>query len=136
MTVTLATFMEVLDTSIANVALPHIAGNLSISQDEATWVLTSYLVANADGFADQRVALHQVRPQAFLHDVRGAVRRQFADVRPGSELAGAGFLPYSAGTGRRRTRSHRTSHLGRHVRSRKTWPGVFGLRHGGGGRRR
>ena len=47
MTVTLATFMEVLDTSIANVALPHIAGNLSISQDEATWVLTSYLVANA-----------------------------------------------------------------------------------------
>src|SRR5713101_2911507 len=47
MTVTLATFMEVLDTSIANVALPHIAGNLSISEDEATWVLSSYLVANA-----------------------------------------------------------------------------------------
>ena len=39
--------MEVLDTSIANVALPHIAGNLSASQDEATWVLTSYLVSNA-----------------------------------------------------------------------------------------
>ena len=47
LTVTLATFMEVLDTSIANVALPHIAGGLSASQDEATWVLTSYLVANA-----------------------------------------------------------------------------------------
>src|SRR5574337_923606 len=46
-TVTLATFMEVLDTSIANVALPHIAGNLSASVDEATWVLTSYLVSNA-----------------------------------------------------------------------------------------
>jgi MFS transporter, DHA2 family, multidrug resistance protein len=46
-TVTLATFMEVLDTSIANVALPHIAGGLGASQDEATWVLTSYLVANA-----------------------------------------------------------------------------------------
>jgi DHA2 family multidrug resistance protein len=43
----LATFMEVLDTSVANVALPHIAGNLSASTDEATWVLTSYLVANA-----------------------------------------------------------------------------------------
>lgn len=41
------TFMEVLDTSIASVALPHIAGNLSASTDEATWVLTSYLVANA-----------------------------------------------------------------------------------------
>jgi DHA2 family multidrug resistance protein len=46
-TVTLATFMEVLDTSIANVALPHIAGGLSASVDESTWVLTSYLVANA-----------------------------------------------------------------------------------------
>lgn len=47
LTVTLATFMEVLDTSIANVALPHIAGNLSASESEATWVLTSYLVSNA-----------------------------------------------------------------------------------------
>src|ERR1700689_2915540 len=47
LTVTLATFMEVLDTSIANVALPHIAGNLSAGVDESTWVLTSYLVANA-----------------------------------------------------------------------------------------
>jgi DHA2 family multidrug resistance protein len=47
LTVTLATFMEVLDTSIANVALPHIAGSLGASQDEATWVLTSYLVSNA-----------------------------------------------------------------------------------------
>ncbi len=46
-TVTLATFMEVLDTSIANVALPHIAGSLSVSQEESTWVLTSYLVSNA-----------------------------------------------------------------------------------------
>jgi len=43
----LATFMEVLDTSVANVALPHIAGNLSTTTDEATWDLTSYLVANA-----------------------------------------------------------------------------------------
>jgi DHA2 family multidrug resistance protein len=47
MTVMLATFMEVLDTSIANVALPHIAGSLSASVDESTWVLTSYLIANA-----------------------------------------------------------------------------------------
>ena len=46
-TVTLATFMEVLDTSIANVALPHMAGSLGASQDEATWVLTSYLVSSA-----------------------------------------------------------------------------------------
>jgi DHA2 family multidrug resistance protein len=45
--VMIATFMEVLDTSVANVALPHIAGDLSATVDEATWVLTSYLVANA-----------------------------------------------------------------------------------------
>jgi MFS transporter, DHA2 family, multidrug resistance protein len=43
----LATFMEVLDTSIASVTLPHIAGSLSASTSEATWVLTGYLVANA-----------------------------------------------------------------------------------------
>jgi len=47
MTVALAAFMEVLDTSIANVALPHIAGSLGASTDQGTWVLTSYLVANA-----------------------------------------------------------------------------------------
>lgn len=47
MTVTLATFMEVLDSSIANVALPHIAGSLGATYEEATWVLTSYLVSSA-----------------------------------------------------------------------------------------
>jgi len=45
--VMLPTFMEILDTSIVNVSLPHIAGNLSAATDEATWVLTSYLVSNA-----------------------------------------------------------------------------------------
>jgi len=46
-TVTLATFMELLDTAIANVSLPHIAGGLAVSYDQSTWVLTSYLVSNA-----------------------------------------------------------------------------------------
>jgi DHA2 family multidrug resistance protein len=46
-TVTLATFMEVLDSSIANVALPHIAGSLGATYEEATWLLTSYLVSSA-----------------------------------------------------------------------------------------
>ncbi len=45
--VMLATFMEVLDTSVANVSLPHIAGSLAATPEEATWVLTSYLVSNA-----------------------------------------------------------------------------------------
>ena len=47
MSVMLATFMEVLDTSVATVSLPHIAGNLSATRDESTWVLTSYLISNA-----------------------------------------------------------------------------------------
>ena len=45
--VMLATFMEVLDTTVVNVSLPHIAGNLSSTIDESTWTLTAYLVANA-----------------------------------------------------------------------------------------
>src|SRR5215510_1230538 len=45
--VAVATFMEVLDTTIANVALPYIAGNMGVSEDEASWVITTYLVANA-----------------------------------------------------------------------------------------
>jgi DHA2 family multidrug resistance protein len=45
--VAVAAFMEILDISVANVALPHIAGDLSVSRDESTWILTSYLVANA-----------------------------------------------------------------------------------------
>src|SRR5579871_3282034 len=44
--VTLAAFMEILDTTIVNVSLPHIAGTVSASYDDATWTLTSYLVAN------------------------------------------------------------------------------------------
>src|SRR5580658_7740777 len=46
-TVTIAAFMELLDTSIANVALPYIGGGLGRSYDEVTWILTTYLVANA-----------------------------------------------------------------------------------------
>ena len=45
--VMLPTLIEILDTSVANVALPHIQGSLSAGQDEVTWVLTSYLVSNA-----------------------------------------------------------------------------------------
>src|SRR6266705_1404478 len=45
--VAIATFMEVLDTTIANVALPYMAGGLGVSQDEASWVVTTYLVSNA-----------------------------------------------------------------------------------------
>ena len=75
-TVSLAAFMEVLDTAIANVALPHIAGNLGASNDQSTWVLTSYLVANAIILPDYRLAGEFVRTQAFLHDLHGDFYRQ------------------------------------------------------------
>ena len=61
--VMLSTFMEVLDTTVVNVSLPHIAGNLSASVDEATWALTSYLVANAIILADHRMAGQLFRTQ-------------------------------------------------------------------------
>ena len=46
-TVSIAAFIEVLDTTVSNVALPYIAGGLGVSMDESTWVVTTYLVANA-----------------------------------------------------------------------------------------
>jgi MFS transporter, DHA2 family, multidrug resistance protein len=64
--VMLATFMEVLDTSVANVALPHIAGNLSASTSESTWVLTSYLVSNAIILPATNWLGHYVGRQRFL----------------------------------------------------------------------
>lgn len=60
LTVTLATFMELLDTSIANVALPHIAGGLGRSFDEVTWILTTYdmpLLLRSERFHD-RIMMH------------------------------------------------------------------------------
>ena len=53
--VSLAAFMEVLDTTIVNVALRHIGGNFAASQDESTWVVTSYLVANGGSYYPYRV---------------------------------------------------------------------------------
>ena len=97
LTVTLATFMEVLDTSIANVALPHIAGSLGASQEEATWVLTSYLVSSAVVLPDLGLALEPVRSQALLHDVRGLFTVSFDAVRLCAEPAAADRGAHPAG---------------------------------------
>jgi DHA2 family multidrug resistance protein len=51
-----ATFMEVLDTTVVNVSLPHIASSMSATTEEATWALTSYLVGQRDHPADDRLA--------------------------------------------------------------------------------
>ena len=73
--VTLAAFMEILDTTIVNVALPHIAGSLSSSSDEATWALTSYLVANGIVLTISGWLSDRVRPQALFHHLHRACSR-------------------------------------------------------------
>ena len=65
-----ATFMEVLDTTVVNVSLPHIASTMSATTEEATWVLTSYLVANAI-ILPMTGWLAAVRPQAAADAVDG-----------------------------------------------------------------
>ena len=95
--VMLATFMQVLDTSIANIALPHIAGSLSATPDEATWVLTSYLVSNAiilpmtgwlgNYFGRKRLF---ICVRGHVHAGVGVVRRgaESADVDSGARFPG------------------------------------------------
>ena len=68
------TFMEVLDTTVVNVSLPHIAASMSASIDESTWVLTSYLVANAI------VLPHVLAFYGDAIDDRLALRHQHVDV--------------------------------------------------------
>ena len=112
MTVALAAFMEVLDTSIANVALPHIGGALGASTDEATWVLTSYLVSNAivlplGGWASSLIG----RRNFFVLCITGFTVASF--------LCGAApslpillLLPRAAGRIRRRHAAHGAGHYG------------------------
>ena len=127
--VTMATFMEVLDTSIANVALPHIAGSLSASTDESAWVLSSYLVANAVILPISAWLATRFGRTSALHDVRGAVRHQFspcADSR--HRYRCAGFLPYVRlrGGGLRPLTAH-------HGHRNAVWRSRFTERLGGAG---
>ena len=133
LTVTLATFMEVLDSSIANVSLPHIAGSLGATYEEATWMLTSYLVSSRHRPAGLRLALHRHRTQALLHDLRAAVHRLLVPVRHCAQPSGADRRAHPARRGRRRPAALRAGHPGRHVLHRKTRHGLRALRHGRGG---
>ena len=113
MTVALAAFMEVLDTSIANVALPHIAGNLGTSTDEGTWVLTSYLVSNAivlplGGWASNVIG----RKNFFLLCITIFTVASFA-LRHRPFAADPAALPRTAGGGRRRIAADGAGHHGR-----------------------
>ena len=104
--VTLAAFMEVLDTTIVNVALPHIAGSMASSEDEATWALTSYLVANGivlviSGYLGRLLG----RKRYFLH-LHRHVHDMLLAVWLCTEPPGAGRVPLPARVLRRRAPAH------------------------------
>ena len=118
LTVTLATFMEVLDTSIANVSLPHIAGNLSASQDESAWVLTSYLVSNAIILPISAWLSTIIGRKRFYMTCVALFTCQQLPVRACAEPGRADFLPGSAGRRRRRPAAQRAGDPRRHVSRR------------------
>ena len=98
LTVMLATFMEVLDTSVANVALPQSRATSRPATDESTWMLTSYLVRTPSS-CRWAAGSPLDRPQALLHDVRGDVHRQFILVRHGSHSRHADLFRVLQGIG-------------------------------------
>jgi len=122
--VTLATFMEVLDTSIANVSLPHIAGNLSVGVDERHLDLDVVSGVERHRAAGQRLAVDADRAQALLHDLRGAVHRQLVSVRAGAQPRHADLLPRLAGRRRRRAAAERAGDPRRHLPAAEARHGV------------
>ncbi len=82
-----ATFMEVLDTTVVNVSLPHIAGSLSASVDEATWALTSYLVANAIILPMTGWLANYFGRKTPADGVGRRLHRGLVSVRPGAPLS-------------------------------------------------
>ena len=133
MTVMLATFMEVLDTTVVNVALPNIAGNLSASIDESTWVLTSYLVSNAiilpmGGWFSMLFG----RKRFYMICVVLFTFSSFP-VRPGAFARHVDLLPRLAGARRRRAATRLAGHPGGELPARKAGHGHGDFRHGRGG---
>src|SRR6516162_9614757 len=125
LTLTIATFMELLDTSIANVSLPHIAGGLGTSLDEATWVLTSYLVANA-----VVLPLSAWLSRVFGHGLRGPVHAQLVLVRGGSAPWALNLFSGAAGSGWGRLSSFGTGDAGGHLSPSQARSRLWTLQHG------
>ena len=80
-TVMVVAFMQILDTSVTNVVLPHLQGSLSAGLDEVSWVITSYLAANAVVIPATGWLVGAVRAQALLPDLRHAVHGQLVPLR-------------------------------------------------------
>jgi len=83
--VAFASFMEVLDTTVANVALPYIAGGMGVSEDEASWVVTTYLVSNAVILTASPFFARAVRPQNLLSHLPHTVHNKLGPVRSRAE---------------------------------------------------
>src|SRR5882757_7029376 len=91
------TFMEVLDTTVVNVSLPHIAGSLSASVNEAAWALTAYLVANAIILPMTGWIARLLRAQAHPARRRIRLHRGLIPLRPRDVAPHAHFLPHPSG---------------------------------------
>ena len=94
--------MEVLDTTIANVVLPYIAGGMGVSDDEASWVVTTYLVANAVSLTASPFLARRLGRKTFFLDLPRALQHKLGAVRAGVESRFAAAVPHPARPGRRR----------------------------------
>jgi DHA2 family multidrug resistance protein len=113
--ISIATFMQVLDTSIANVALQYIAGSLAASVDESTWVLTSYLVASAVILPISGWLSGVIGRKRFYMLCVATFTVSSIPLRARAEPADAHFFPRAAGPRRRRHGAERAGHACRHV---------------------
>ena len=123
MTVTLATFMEVLDSSIANVALPHIAGTSAPARKKAPGS-SPVISFPARSSPDERLALQRDWPQTFLHGLRCHLYYQLFSLCARAHLEHAYFLPHPARRGWRRFATQRASHPGRYIFRQATRHGL------------
>ena len=128
--VTIATFMEILDTSIANVSLPHIAGSLGTDQDQATWVLTSYLVANAVVLPLSAWLSRICGRKNFYMGCVALFHPELVPLRHCAQSRDADFVSCAARRRRRRVGAERASHSRRHVPPSQTGGCVRPLQHG------
>src|SRR5215470_1377061 len=122
--------MEVLDTTIANVVLPYIAGGLGVSTDEASWVVTTYLVANAVSLT-ARSFLARLLGRKRLSDLPGALHRKLAVLWICLESRRAAAVPHRAGPWRRRHGATRAVDPGRFLSAGKARPGLCAIWRGG-----
>ena len=105
-----AAIMEVLDTTIVNVALPQMAGNLGATQQEIGWVCTGYILSNVVVLPMTAFFTERVRPAALPHRLDHPVRRRLVPLRHLALAGGAGALAHRAGRRRRGAALHGAGH--------------------------